>query len=62
VIAKATGSTIYLGFFDFGKKEIGWRNTFELSDNAEQDIRRMKAYYRTLGVVGRYPDLFTAED
>lgn len=61
-IAKATGATVYLGFFDFGRKEIGWIETFELSDNAEADINRMKAYYRARGVIGKHPELFTAED
>jgi 1-acyl-sn-glycerol-3-phosphate acyltransferase len=61
-IAKATGATVYLGFFDFGRKEIGWIETFELSDNAEADITRMKAYYRARGVIGKHPELFTAED
>jgi len=61
-IAKATGATIYLGFFDFGRKEIGWHETFELTDDADADIRRMKAYYRDRGVVGKYPEWFSAAD
>lgn len=61
-IAKATGATVYLGFFDFGRKEIGWHETLELTDDAEIDIRRMKAYYRNLAPVGRHPEMFTAED
>lgn len=61
-IAKATGAVIYLGFFDFGRKEIGWIDTLELTDDAEADLRRMKAYYRAKGIVGKYPDQFTAED
>lgn len=61
-IAKATGATVYLGFFDFGRKEIGWIETLELTDDPQADIRRMKAYYRKRGVVGKYPELFTAEE
>lgn len=61
-IAKATGATVYLGFFDFGRKEIGWIDTLELSDDPREDIRRMKAYYRQLKPVGRNPEMFTAED
>lgn len=61
-IAKATGATVYLGFFDFGRKEIGWLETFEITDDAENDIRRMKAYYRTRGVVGKHPEWFSAEE
>ncbi len=61
-IARATGATVYLGFFDFGRKEIGWYKTFELTDDVNDDIRRMKAYYRELGIVGKHPGQFTAED
>jgi len=61
-IAKATGAKVYLGFFDWGKKEIGWYTTLELTDDAQADIKRMKAYYRELGVVGKHPERFTAEE
>lgn len=61
-IAKATGATVYLGFFDWGRKEIGWYETLELTDDPQEDIKRMKAYYRKLGIVGKHPELFTAED
>lgn len=60
-IAKATGAVVYLGFFDFGRKEIGWLETMELSDDAEADIRHMKAYYRARGIVGKHPGKFSAE-
>ena len=61
-IAKATGATVYLGFFDWGRKEIGWLETFELSDDPQADIRRMKAYYRQKGIRGKHPELFSAEE
>ena len=61
-IAKATGAVVYLSFFDFGKKEIGWEDTLELTDDPHADIKRMKAYYRKRGVVGKHPELFTAEE
>ena len=61
-IALATGATVYLGLFDFGRKEIGWITEFELSNDAEADIRRMKKFYREYGVVARHPELFSAEE
>lgn len=61
-IAKATGAVVYLGFFDFGKKEVGWVDTLELTDDPQEDIRRMKAYYRQRGVVGKHPSRFNAEE
>lgn len=61
-IAKSTGAVVYLGFFDFGRKEIGWRDTLELTDDAQEDIRRMKAYYRDKGLMGKHPEKFTFDD
>jgi len=61
-IARATGAVVYLGFFDFGKKEIGWLETLELTDDPKEDIKRMKAYYRTRGLVGKHPEKFTLDD
>jgi len=61
-IARATGATVYLGFFDWGKKEIGWYEPFELTDDAQADVRRMKAFYRTKGLTGKHPELYTAEE
>ncbi|MGD9932020.1 MAG: 1-acyl-sn-glycerol-3-phosphate acyltransferase [Mangrovibacterium sp.] len=61
-IAKATGAVVYLGFFDFRRKEIGWYETLELTDDPQADIRRIKAYYRSRGVIGKHPDQFYAEE
>ncbi len=61
-IAKSTGAVVYLGFFDFGRKEIGWIDTLELTDDPQEDIRRMKAYYRAKGIVGKIPGQFSAEE
>ena len=60
-IAKATGATVYLGFFDWGKKEVGWIDTLELTDDPREDIKRMKAYYREKGINGKHPELFSME-
>jgi 1-acyl-sn-glycerol-3-phosphate acyltransferase len=61
-IAKATGAKVYLGVFDYKRKEIGWIEKLELTDDPQEDIRRMKAFYRARGVVGKYPELFSAEE
>ena len=61
-IAKATGATVYLGFFDWGKKEIGWTDTLGLTDDPQDDIRRMKAYYRAKGITGRKRGQFSFDD
>lgn len=61
-IANATGATVYLGIFDYKRKEVGWIKPFELSDNAETNISRMKAFYREYGCNAKYPDMFSAEE
>ena len=61
-IARATGAKVYLGFFDYGTKHIGWLEKLELTDDPQEDIRRMKAYYREKGVVGKIPEFFSAEE
>lgn len=62
IIARASGATVYLAFFDWGRKHIGWYETFEVTKDAKGDLKRMKAYYRDLGVKGKHPELFTTED
>lgn len=59
IIAKETGIPVYLGRFDWGRKEVSIGEKFELSDNAQNDIRRMKDYYREKGIVGKFPENFT---
>ena len=62
VLARATGAVVYLGYFDWGKKEVGWFEPFPLSGDAHADLKRMKAFYRSKNLVGKYPGLYTAED
>ncbi len=59
IIAKETGIPVYLGSFDWGRKEISIGDKFELSEDAQADIRRMKDFYREKGIKGKYPELFT---
>ena len=61
-IAKATGARVYLGYFDWGRKQIGWFEPFEITDDAQSDIQRMKAFYREKGLTGKFPGLYTAEE
>ncbi|MCY1722176.1 1-acyl-sn-glycerol-3-phosphate acyltransferase [Prolixibacteraceae bacterium Z1-6] len=61
IIAKETEIPVYLGYFDWGRKEISIGEKFELSDNANDDIKRMKDFYREKGIKGKFPDKFTTE-
>ena len=55
-IAKATGVPVYLGYFDWGRKEIGYGERFECSDDAMADLRHIQHYYKTKGVTGKHPE------
>ena len=61
IIAKEANIPIYLGSYDWGKKIVTLGDKFELTDNAKDDIKRMKDYYREKGVMGKFPELFTTE-
>lgn len=54
-IAKATGIPVYLGYFDWKKKEVGRGVRFELSDDPVADMKRVQDHYKKMGVVGKYP-------
>lgn len=53
--AKAAGIPVYLGFFDWGRKEIGHGPRFECSDDAMADLRAIQAFYKEKGVQGKHP-------
>lgn len=61
IIAKETGIPVYLGYFDWGKKEVSIGEKMELSNDAKQDIKRMKDFYREKGVIGKSPAKFTTD-
>ncbi len=61
IIAKEANIPIYLGSYDWAKKIVTLGDKFELTDDANKDIKRMKDYYREKGVMGKFPELFTTE-
>ena len=54
--ARETGATVYLGYYDWGKKRIGVGEPFELTDDAKADMQRIYDHYRPLGFQGRHKD------
>ncbi|MFW5823271.1 MAG: 1-acyl-sn-glycerol-3-phosphate acyltransferase [Tangfeifania sp.] len=60
-IAKLADVPVYLGSFDWGRKEMSIWEKFELTDDARADIKRMKDYYREKGIQGKFPENFTTE-
>lgn len=60
-IAKATGSAVYMSYFDWGTKHIGIGEKFELTDDAKADTAAIQAHYATLGLQGRHKDGYVAQ-
>lgn len=61
-IAKATGVPVYLGYFDWGRKEVGRGEKFMLSDDAQADLKKIRQWYKDKGVTGKHPEMFTTGD
>lgn len=60
-IATNADIPVYLGSFDWGKKQMSIWEKFELTDDYKNDIKRMKDFYREKGVKGKFPELFTTD-
>ena len=58
-IAKAADIPVYYGFFDWGRKEVGFVERCELTDDMQADLKRIRKWYRDKGVQGKFPELFT---
>lgn len=57
-IARACNIPVYMGYFDWGTKRIGRGVKIELTDNAQEDLIRIREHYKKLGVVGKHPENF----
>lgn len=58
LIAKETGATVYLGYYDWGRKKIGVGEPFPLTDDVKADMQRMYDHYRPMGIQGYHKDKF----
>lgn len=61
IIASETKIPVYLGSFDWGRKQISIGQKFELTDDSKADINRMKDFYREKGIKGKFPELFCTD-
>ena len=61
-MAKAANVPVYLGYFDWGKKEVGRGEKFELTDDVAYDLKRIRQWYKDKGVVGKHPKKFVTGD
>ena len=58
LIARETGATVYLGYYDWGRKRISVGEPFELTDDVKADMQRMYDHYRPMGIQGYHKDNF----
>ena len=58
IIARETGATVYLGYYDWGRKRIGVGEPFPLTDDVQADMQRMYDHYRPMGLQGYHKEKF----
>ena len=47
-IAKQANVPVILAFIDYGRKTVGINQTFELTDDLDADMIRLKNYYKNI--------------
>ena len=58
LIARETGATVYVGYYDWGRKRISVGEPFELTDDPKADMQRIYDIYRPMGIQGKHKDGF----
>ena len=58
LIARETGATVYVGYFDWGRKRIGVGEPIELTDDVKADMKRIYDHYRPMGLQGLHKNHF----
>ena len=62
LIAKETGATVYMGYYDWGRKRISVGERLELTDDPKADMQRIYDHYRPMGIQGFHKDQFAVPD
>jgi len=58
LIARETGATVYLSYFDWGRKEVSIGNPIELTDDPKADMERIYDAYREMGLTGKHKEKY----
>ena len=58
-IARACNCPVYLGYFDWGTKRISRGERFDLTDDVQGDLKRIRQIYKDMGIKGKHPELFS---
>lgn len=59
LIARSANIPVYLAYFDWGTKHVGFFTKVELTDDAKADMRRIQDLYASRNLVGRHKDNYT---
>ncbi len=57
-IARHTGASVYLGYFDWGTKHVGRGRKVELTDDPRADMKRIQQLYEEMHLVGKHPERY----
>jgi len=57
-IAEAANVPVYLGYFDWKKKEVSRGEKFVLSGDKKADMKKIRQYYKDKGIEGKHPKNF----
>ena len=57
-IARKTGAAVYMGYFDWGTKHVGWGKKVELTDDARADMKRIQEMYEEMHLVGKHKEMY----
>ena len=60
-IAKAANVPVYMGVFDWGRKEVGVVEELLLSNDQQADLKRVRQWYKERGVTGKHPRNFITD-
>ena len=58
LIARETGATVYVGYYDWGRKRISVGEPIDLTDDPKADMQRIYDIYRPMGIQGKHKDGF----
>ena len=60
-IARKTDCAVYLGYFDWKTKHVGWGKKVELTDDARADMKRIQAIYEEMHLEGKHKDMYVTK-
>lgn len=58
LIATKANIPVYLAYFDWGTKHVGYKCKVELTDDANADMRRIQDMYEEMHLVGKHPQKY----